>query len=208
MVKPGTMPEKSTAPTGTGDDRPALRTAFASARRTVLRELDALLGSVDEDGVERLVEEIHRAKRVYVLGAGRSGLSVEGFAMRLMHLGYQAHCADESTAPAAGPGDLVIICTGSGSTPTVVQLAENARKAGSRVVAVTSHADSEAAGLADLVVLLREFSADHEADSSAQFVGTLFEQGAYLFFDCVVLALQRTDRVDEKEMFGRHTNLE
>ncbi|MFD4273221.1 6-phospho-3-hexuloisomerase [Streptomyces cyaneofuscatus] len=185
-----------------------LRTAFDSARRTVLRELDALLASVDEALVERFAEEIHRAARVYVLGAGRSGLSVEGFAMRLMHLGYQAHCADEVTAPAVGSDDLVVTCSGSGSTPTVVQLTESARQAGARIIAVTSHPESEAARLADLVVPLREYSADHEEDRSAQFVGTLFEQGAYLFFDCVVLSLQHTDQVDEGAMFDRHTNLE
>ncbi|MFD3974109.1 6-phospho-3-hexuloisomerase [Streptomyces cyaneofuscatus] len=185
-----------------------MKRAFAWARRTVLRELDAVLASVDEALVERLAEEIHRAARVYVVGAGRSGLSVESFAMRLMHLGYQAHCADEVTAPAVDSDDLVITCSGSGGTPTVVQLTESARKAGARIVTVTSHPESEGARLADLVVPLREYSADHEEDRSAQFIGTLFEQGAYLFFDCVVLALQHTDRVDEEAMFDRHTNLE
>ncbi|MFF2140035.1 6-phospho-3-hexuloisomerase [Streptomyces sp. NPDC058193] len=207
MVKPGTMPSKTPTPQG-GVDETDLKRAFARARRTVLRELDAVLASVDEDKVERLAEEIHRATRIYVLGAGRSGLSVEGFAMRLMHLGYQAHCADEVTAPAVGQGDLVITCSGSGSTPTVVQLTKSAREGGARIVAVTSHEESEAAQLADLVVPLREYSADHEEDRSAQFVGTLFEQGAYLFFDCVVLSLQHTDQVDEEAMFDRHTNLE
>ncbi|MER8268053.1 6-phospho-3-hexuloisomerase [Streptomyces griseus] len=207
MVKPGTMPSRNASPRTSGRETD-LTGAFVRARRIVLRELDAVLASVDEVLVERFAEEIHRAARIYTLGAGRSGLSVEGFAMRLMHLGYQAHCADEVTAPAVRPEDLVVTCSGSGSTPTVVQLTESARQAGARIVAVTSHPESEAAHLADLVVPLREYSADHEEDRSAQFVGTLFEQGAYLFFDCVVLSLQHTDQVDEEAMFGRHTNLE
>ncbi|MFJ4917590.1 hypothetical protein [Streptomyces sp. NPDC088726] len=60
MVKPGTMPRKTAPPPEVEKDTDVKR-AFARARRTVLRELDAVLGSVDDDLVERLVEEIHRA---------------------------------------------------------------------------------------------------------------------------------------------------
>ncbi|MFV0137976.1 hypothetical protein ACLGIH_33175 [Streptomyces sp. HMX87] len=61
---------------------------------------------------------------------------------------------------------------------------------------------------ADLVVHLAEYSEDHEQDGSTQFVGTLFEQGALVFFDCLVLAIQRTRGIDPNAMYGRHNNLE
>ncbi|MFD7919427.1 6-phospho-3-hexuloisomerase [Streptomyces sp. NPDC059740] len=180
----------------------------ASARRLILRELDALLAHIDEDACTRLVAELREAARIFVTGAGRSGLSAAAFAMRLMHLGLDAHVAGDVTAPAIGSDDLLLVCSGSGETPTAVLMAENAARHGARTVAVTANAGSRLSRRADLVVHLAEYSQDHEPGGSRQFVGTLFEQGALLFLDSVVLVYQLEYQVDPQEMLARHTNLE
>ncbi|MFD8340639.1 6-phospho 3-hexuloisomerase, partial [Streptomyces solisilvae] len=77
---------------------------YASARRVVLRELDALLRHVEEDVCADLMAALRDADRVFVAGAGRSKLSAEGFAMRLMHMGLSVHVAGDSMTPAIGPG--------------------------------------------------------------------------------------------------------
>ncbi|MEU9558717.1 6-phospho-3-hexuloisomerase [Streptomyces fumanus] len=202
MVDPNNPPAPP-APLPVGVDGP-----LAAARRTVLREIEALLTQAAEDQAEALVRALFDARRVIVLGVGRSKLAVDAFAMRLMHLGLSVHVATDVTCPAAAPGDLVLACSGSGRTPTVVQRATAAKEAGARVAAVVAVADSPLADLADLVVHLAEYSEDHERDTSAQFVGTLFEQGALVFFDCLVLAVQRTRDIDPDAMYGRHNNLE
>jgi 6-phospho-3-hexuloisomerase len=181
---------------------------LAAARRTVVREIDALLTRVAEDQAEALVHALFDARSIVVLGMGRSKLAVDAFAMRLMHLGLPVHVATDVTCPAVGSGDLVVACSGSGRTPTVVQRSTAAKEAGARVAAVVAAADSPLADLADLVVHLAEYSQDHEQDASTQFVGTLFEQGALVFFDCLVLAIQRTRDIAPDVMFGRHNNLE
>ncbi|MFB7598092.1 6-phospho-3-hexuloisomerase [Streptomyces sp. NPDC056160] len=181
---------------------------YASARRVIARELDAMLSHVDDGASAALVTALRDARRIFVAGAGRSKLSVEGFAMRLTHLGLHAHVAGDVTTPAIGPGDLLVVCSGSGETPTSVVMAENAAEAGARITAVTANADSRLARQADLVVHLAEYSQDHEPDCSIQFVGTLFEQGALLFFDSLVLAYERLHDVDPREMLASHTNLE
>nr|BFD81216.1 SIS domain-containing protein [Streptomyces sp. Xyl84] len=181
---------------------------YASARRLVVRELDAMLSHVDDRTAAVLVTQLRDADRIFVAGAGRSKLSVEGFAMRLTHLGLNVHVAGDVTTPAVGPGDLLVVCSGSGETPTSVVMAENAAAAGARVVAVTANADSRLARGADLVVHLAEYSQDHETGRSIQFVGTLFEQGALLYFDSLVLAYERLHEVDPQEMLAFHTNLE
>ncbi|MEU2021346.1 6-phospho-3-hexuloisomerase [Streptomyces sp. NPDC016469] len=181
---------------------------FASARRVVIREVEALLTQADEEEAQALAAAIRSARRVFVLGMGRSKMAVDAFAMRLMHLGYSVHIAADATTPAIGPQDLLIACSGSGQTPTVVHLAQAATGAGARVVAVTGHRDSALATAADLVVELPEYSQDYQPRASTQFVGTLFEQGAFLFFDCMVLCMQESDRTDPDVMFTRHANLE
>ncbi|MFF6824787.1 6-phospho-3-hexuloisomerase [Streptomyces longwoodensis] len=181
---------------------------YTSARRVVVRELDALLSHVEEDVYTDLVAAIRDADRIYVAGAGRSKLSAECFAMRLMHLGLTVHVAGDSTTPAAGPGDLLLACSGSGETPTTLVMAENAARAGARTAVVTARADSTLARRADQLVHLAEYSQDHEPGRSAQFVGTLFEQGALLFFDSLVLAYEQLYGADPQDMLAQHTNLE
>ncbi len=191
------------APLTVGVDGP-----LAAARRTILREIEALLTRASEAEARQLMQAVFEAPRTMVLGAGRSKLAVDAFAMRLMHLGLTAHVSGDVTCPAITHGDLLVACSGSGHTPTVVQRTEAARQAGARIAVVTANLDSPLAALADIRVHLAEYSQDFEPEASTQFVGTLFEQGALVFFDCLVLAIQRTRDIDPSEMYARHTNLE
>ncbi|MFI1377638.1 6-phospho-3-hexuloisomerase [Streptomyces longwoodensis] len=181
---------------------------YASARRIIVRELDAMLSHIDDRACADLVTALRDARRICVAGAGRSKLSAQGFAMRLMHLGLRAHVAGDVTTPSLGPGDLLVVCSGSGETPTSVVTAKRAADAGARIAAVTANGDSSLARRADLVILLPEYSQNQEPDRSVQFVGTLFEQGALLFFDSLVLAYEWLHEVDPRQMHARHTNLE
>ncbi|MEE1930376.1 6-phospho-3-hexuloisomerase [Streptomyces sp. TRM 70351] len=194
-------------------DRPAdvpigVDGVFASARRVVLREVEALLSRTEEEEAQALIDAVRAAGRVFVLGMGRSKMAVDAFAMRLMHLGLTVHVAADATTPAISEGDLLIACSGSGETPTVVCLTRTAARAGARVAVVTGNPDSSLARDADLVVRLREYSQDYRPSDSSQFVGTLFEQGAFLFFDCLVLVLEGSQHADAEAMFARHANLE
>ncbi|MBQ0976120.1 SIS domain-containing protein [Streptomyces sp. RK31] len=181
---------------------------YASARRVVVRELDAMLSHVDGQASADLTTALRNSRRIFVAGAGRSKLSAEGFAMRLMHLGLCAHVVGDVTTPSIGPDDLLVVCSGSGETPTTVMTAKTAADAGARIAVVTANADSRLARRADLLIHLAEYGQDHELGRSVQFVGTLFEQGALLFFDSLVLAYERLHEVDPREMLALHTNLE
>ncbi|MFJ9197305.1 6-phospho-3-hexuloisomerase [Streptomyces flaveolus] len=202
MVDPSNEPERpADLPVGVDG-------AFASARRVVLREVEAVLSQAAEQEVRALIDAIEAADRVFVLGMGRSKMAVDAFATRLMHMGLTAHIAADATTPAITAGDLLIACSGSGETSVVVTLARAATRAGARVAAVTGDADSTLAQGADLVVRLSEYGQNYQPSASSQFVGTLFEQGAFLFFDCLVLVMEGSQRLDVRAMFARHTNLE
>ncbi|MFF8448511.1 6-phospho-3-hexuloisomerase [Streptomyces leeuwenhoekii] len=202
------MVDQSSEPGRPGGVPVGVDGVFASARRVVLREVEALLSRTDETQARALIDAVRAAERVFVLGMGRSKMAIDAFAMRLMHLGLTVHIAADATTPAIGAGDLLIACSGSGETPTVVCLARTAARAGARVAVVTGNRDSRLARDADLVVLLREYSQDYRPLASSQFVGTLFEQGAFLFFDCLVLVMEGSGPADADAMFARHTNLE
>lgn len=182
---------------------------FLAAVDDVVAEVSAVLAHPDESASVTLMSELLRAERIHVLGAGRSKLAADSFGMRLMHLGMRAHSVGEVTAPGVrDSGDLVIACSGSGETPTVVHLARAARDAGAQLAVVTGTATSSLAALSDLVIALPECSREGVRGESTQFVGTLFEQGALLYFDSLILTLERRLEADRTRMLDRHTNLE
>jgi len=176
------------------------------------------VGRVDEEELEAFVEAVGFAGRVFVVGAGRSGLVARAFAMRLMHLGMQVYVVGETITPAIGPGDLLVAVSGSGATRSVVLVAGTARRLGARVAAVTSHRESQLARLADVVLVVggREegLERDYVSEQLKGFsvsptpLGTLFELSASIVLDAVVAALMEKRGVGEEVLKARHTNLE
>lgn len=206
--------DTSSAALGSAPTSPRAPSAVtaAGAVRLVLDEVSrsaATLLETDPAALDRLVEAIEDADRVFLLGAGRSGLALRGTAMRLMHLGLTAHVAGDATAPAVRGGDLLLVASGSGTTAGIVRAVHAAQEAGARVAAITADPRSTVADAADLVVLVRApGKEDHSATASAQFSGSLFEQTVSLLGDAVVHTLwQRSGRTAD-DLYSRHANLE
>jgi 6-phospho-3-hexuloisomerase len=139
--------------------------------------------------------------RWFCCGQGRSGLVAQMAAMRLMHLGLDAHAVGEPTAPSIGAGDGLIMISGSGETPVTLHLARVALGFGARMLALTSRAGSTLARLAHVVV-------EVPTQGSGQSGGTLFEQSALLLIDAMVLDLTAGDSRTYAVMKARHTNLQ
>lgn len=57
---------------------------------TVLREINRSVSGVSHESLEALVDAVNREKRIFCDGAGRSRLKAEGFAMRLIQMGFTA----------------------------------------------------------------------------------------------------------------------
>jgi hexulose-6-phosphate isomerase (EC 5.-.-.-) len=113
---------------------------------------------IKPDQVEKMVDTLenfyknNRNGKVLVMGAGRSGLVGRAFAMRLLHLGYNAYVLGETIVPAIGKNDLAIAISGSGRTRLILTAAEAAKEAKATLIAVTSYADSPIGKIADVVV--------------------------------------------------------
>ena len=112
-----------------------------AAAEAVVREIREVVSAVRAGEASALIEAVEEAKRIYVTGMGRSGLVAGSFAMRLVHLGFQAHVVGEMTAPAVKENDILIAISGSGKTRTVLAQVEAALNAGARVAGVTASRD-------------------------------------------------------------------
>src|ERR671921_217623 len=122
--------------------------AFDRNRALVLDEINTIVQRVDPEEVAALVTELRLADRIFVTGAGRSGLVLKMAAMRLMHLGLTVHVVGETTSPAIRSGDLLLAASGSGTTAGVVKAAETAAAQGARIAAYTTNAGSPLAAAA------------------------------------------------------------
>ena len=175
----------------------------------ILAELAGVASDLDYGQVARLAEEVRSADRVFLAGAGRSGLVLRMAAMRLMHLGLTVHVAGDTTTPAITDGDLLLVASGSGTTSGVVKAAQTALAAGARVAAITTNPSSAVAGFADaLVVVPAARKTDHGSTLSRQYSGSLFEQSVLLVTESVFQSLWEATAEPAEKLWLRHANLE
>lgn len=177
-------------------------------RDIVLSEVASVLPRVSEEGSKAFCRELARVRRrtIYITGVGRSGLVVQAFGQRLMHLGFDVHLAQEITAPAVGRGDLLVACSGTGTTLLPLYMARKARRMGARVVAITARPASPLAKLSNLTIVIP--APLERGPETRQPARSLFEQAMFLYLDSVVLTAIQELRISARKIRGRHANLE
>jgi 6-phospho-3-hexuloisomerase len=157
-----------------------------------------------------LIDAILKARRIALYGAGREGLAIKGFAMRLFHLGLDAHVVADMTTPPLGPGDLLIVTSGQGQLPTAEALMDIAMTAGARTALVTAEPAGRAARLADVLAVIpaQTMAGDRGPNVSILPMGSLFEFAETIFFELVIIRLRARLGETADTMRARHTNLE
>ena len=70
--------------------------------RTMTEEISRRIEEISDDDINSFTSAILTADRIYVAGAGRSGLIARAFAMRLMHIGLESFVVGETVTPAMG----------------------------------------------------------------------------------------------------------
>ncbi|MCL2057963.1 MAG: SIS domain-containing protein [Oscillospiraceae bacterium] len=177
---------------------------------SALGEIKQVFERLNEDDVMPALKAIAGARRVICYAGGREGLGLKFFVMRLMHLGKDAHWAWDDTAPSCGEGDVFVVSSGSGRFSHIFYTAEQAKKRGATLVAITATPDGDFARLADHVVFLpaMAYRATGNLVPTKQPMGNLYEQSALLMYDMFIIALQSIMNVSKDEMEARHRNYE
>ncbi len=184
-------------------------------------KIRAISKTISDEKVEQFLAELLHAQRIYVMGAGRSGLVAKAFAMRLMHLGLQAFVVGETITPALSKDDVIVVFSGSGKTQTVADIAETARAIGAHICLITSNADSRIGKISDCIVII-EHHRDEVENDAVEFevrqmlgehksfapLGTLFETASIVFADAVISRLMEITKTDENALKNRHANIE
>ena len=174
-----------------------------------LAEVNAILSQLSEAEAAALVQAILDARRVYVMGLGRSGFLLRMFAMRLMQIGLQAHVVGDATTPAVDTGDLLIALSGSGRTESVLLMARKAKYYGARVLAITSSAATPLAEMAEIVVIVPSGSVKTDVTTPTRLpLANALEQAMAVYLDCIGAMLAEQRGENNVAMLRRHANLE
>ncbi|MFZ7946550.1 MULTISPECIES: 6-phospho-3-hexuloisomerase [Bacillaceae] len=184
---------------------------FQSNLKAITVELSEVFDKLDEEKATEVVELIQNAPRIFAAGAGRSGLVMKAFSMRLMHMGFEVHVIGDVTTPNARSGDLFILGTGSGETGSLITYANKAKKLGLNIITLTSFVDSTLGNLADITLQIPAPTpkSDKTSDiTSIQPMGALFEQSLLICLDGLIMELMAVKTKDAHQMFQNHANLE
>lgn len=176
----------------------------------ILSELNRAADQITAEQLELLADALSAAGRVFVAGAGRSGLMMRAFAMRLMHLGMDVYVVGETVTRSLAKGDLLLIGSGSGETKSLVPMAEKARSLNATIGILTLSPASSIGRLADIIVKLPGAPKDQTDNevSTLQPMGSLFEQVLLLVCDAIILRLMDKQVLSGSAMYGNHANLE
>lgn len=177
---------------------------------TALDELKTVVQKLDDVQFKTFLVALCDARRIVLHGVGREGLMMKALAMRLYHLGLEAHMLGDMTTPPVGAGDLLVVSAGPGYFSSVAAFCDTAKKAGARIACVTAQEDGIVPLLADHVLVLpaQTMADDQASKSSVLPMGSLYEGAQFIVFELLVLALRDHIHVSFKSMRSRHTNLE
>ena len=174
-------------------------------------ELRKTLSEISNNDCDILSGLILNSDKIFVAGAGRSGFMVKAFCMRLMHMGFNAYVVGETVTPNLTDKDMLLIASGSGSTGSLVVIAEKAKDIGAKLALVTIDNQSPIAKKADAVLVIPAPSPKIQKVvefTSVQPMGSLFEQSLLLTLDSIILLIMEKKGQTSDHMFTRHTNLE
>lgn len=175
-----------------------------------IRDLSDAVERIDSRDVDRVVNCISNARHVSVFGCGRERLQIQGFAMRLFHLGRSVSVVGDMTTPAIAKGDLLLVTAGPGMLSTALALVGVAKAAGAQVLTITAEPEGLVPKMSDEVLVLpaQTMANDRGNNVSILPMGSVYEGALFLLFEIMILKLKTSLGISDEAMRSNHTNLE
>ena len=176
------------------------------SQQLIFSRLTTILSETDKSNAAKLMQLVDGAGRIFIGGAGRSGLVSRFFAMRLVHSGYQVNMIGEIVTPAIKAGDLLVLVSGSGGTETLLPFVKKAKSVGAKLAVVSMKAKSAMAEVADLNIQIGNDNSFPLTNGMP--MGAQFELSALIFLEGVIADIVHTKGLTEEGMRAIHANLE
>jgi DNA-binding MurR/RpiR family transcriptional regulator len=178
-----------------GDDTESVVAKIAAGN---IRAIDDAVRAVDQDALAEAARRIASANRVAFFGLGGSAIAAQDAMHHFMRvLGSAFHVIDLHEqmiwAALSGPGDVLLLCSHSGSARDVVELARLASEQRAFVIAITNHGPSPLSEVARLNLYTSTRERRFREDSLSSRIATL----TLVDIIYVLVALQRPEEMAE-----------
>ncbi len=112
---------------------------------------------VDVSDMEGAVDAICKARNIYILGAGFSGLVAKNLMYKLLEINLSANYLDDTHIQLTSmnnttPDDLVFAISHSGQTYEIIKSVEIAQKNGAKIITLTKVVENPLSKLADIAI--------------------------------------------------------
>ncbi len=177
---------------------------------------NGVFDKLDENDLTEITSLIIKAKKIYVLGIGHSGMFGKIFSMKLNHVGLKAYTVFDEINPPFEKDDVFIAISQSGETSTIISLVQKAKKIGGKVVGITSNEGSTLCKLSDAILNVEKVSDDVTfkalvaiGDKNNQnLLGLLFGFNIYILLYSIIIMITKEKGETPESINSRHANLQ
>lgn len=146
---------------------------------TLQNVINETINLLDFNELEKVVEVLRRAKRIFLFGVGSSGLTAEDAKHKLMRIGLQTDAVTNNhfmymQASLLKKGDVVIGISHSGSSEETTKALRIARENHATTVAITHNLRSPITEVADFVLINGNRQGHMQGDSIGTKMAQLF----------------------------------
>ncbi|WP_242822680.1 MurR/RpiR family transcriptional regulator [Oribacterium parvum] len=187
-----------------GDAYSICKTIFSKS----VRELEETWGILDFSLIQKVADLIHKARRIAVIGVGRSKITVEALFSRLYRIGYPIMKFSDSheivnITSILEEKDLLICVSNFGLSKSVVEGAKRAKKRGIKVVGISSIKESPLSKVSDYTL----FSAyDYNAQDGNLFDPSSENLAQLVMVDCIYMLVARKNEKKNISYFKTFSN--
>ncbi len=189
-----------------------LKESYTNLTTKMMEEHKEVFSLLSMEQLEQFMEAVASANNIFVLGAGREGISLRGFAMRLAHMGKRAQWIWDDTTIGIKPGDLLVMSDGRGDIGSFSYIMQKAKDAGGKLALFTGNPDGvNVKKYADFVLFVRSQAYLVERDDvvpTVQIMGNQYEQQLYMLCDVIIMLLTEKLGMTFADLEARHRNVE
>ncbi|WP_456381326.1 6-phospho-3-hexuloisomerase [Hydrogenimonas sp.] len=177
----------------------------------LVRQIECGLRNADEEDFRKFVKYFLQNRRIFISGAGRSGLVGKFFAMRLMHLGNRVFVLGETNTPSIRKGDILVCISASGTTSSVLNAARTAKRHGASIVSVTANPGGPLKEISEFAVIMDSRNGKKRKKKKKKDrkipLGTSFELSTLMYLEAVIAEIMHICCIKEETMKERHVNI-
>ena len=195
---------------------------FTKSMELILKNIEQNMLHIDDNFkytqkfIDVCYDGLINKRRFFLLASGRSGMILQCYATRLVHLGAEVHMITNlASIPAMRKRDILIVLSGSGTTSIVVSLLNtyvNTVKPYC-IICITSHPETIIGRVGDITIKLKgrtkrdRVSSDDPTDDTAILTpeGTQFEIAAFTYLDAIIAELAIKLELTNEALLKEHS---